>query len=206
MSAQAPTQAPAYSDVIGAIEQVAQFHGPMPTGVTVSHSGRIFVNFPKWGDQVEFTVAELKNGEAVAYPDAAINRPSSDADPEALVSVQSVVVDPRDRLWILDTGSPMHKPTAHGGPKLVCVDLERNRAGKTILFPQDVALPTTYLNDVRFDLRRGEDGMAFITDSSDQGPNGIIVVDLASGTSWRRLHDHPSTTAEPGFLPLSTCA
>jgi sugar lactone lactonase YvrE len=129
----------------------------------------------------QFTVAELKNGEAVAYPDAAINRPSSDADPEALVSVQSVVVDPRDRLWILDTASPMFKPTAHGGPKLVCVDLDRNSAVQKILFPQDVALPTTYLNDVRGDLRCGDDGVAFITDSSDQGPNGIIAVDLASG-------------------------
>ncbi len=60
------------------------------------------------------------------------------------------------------------------------------------------------VNDVRFDLRRGSEGMAFITDSSDQGPNGIIVVDLGSGQSWRRLHDHPSTKAGelPGFLPV----
>jgi hypothetical protein len=28
----------------------------MPTGVTVSHQGRVFVNFPKWGDEVEFTL------------------------------------------------------------------------------------------------------------------------------------------------------
>ena len=34
---------------------------------------------------------------------------------------------------------------------------------RTILFPQDVALPTSYLNDVRFDLRRGEEGVAYIT-------------------------------------------
>lgn len=31
----------------------------MPTGVTVSHSGRIFVNFPQWGDDVTATVAEV---------------------------------------------------------------------------------------------------------------------------------------------------
>ena len=75
---------------------------------------------------------------------------------------------------------------------------------KKILFPQDVALSTTYLNDVRFDLRRGSEGMAFITDSAQKGPNGIIVVDLASGTSRRRLHDHPSTKSEKlqTFLPI----
>jgi sugar lactone lactonase YvrE len=43
--------------------------------------------------------------------------------------------------------------------------------------------------------------MAFLTDSAAQS-NGLIVVDLASGQSWRRLHEHPSTKAEPGFLPL----
>lgn len=48
------------------------------------------------------------------------------------------------------------------------------------------------------------DGTAYITDSSDQGPNGIIVVDLDSGESWRKLHDHPSTKAEKldTFLPV----
>ncbi len=179
------------------LELVATFDGPMLTGVTVSRSGRIFVNFPKWGDQVEYTVAEVVNGQDSAYPDALINRPRSDSDSNALVSVQSVVVDPADRLWILDTGSPLFNPTSFGGPKLVGVDLATNQVFSTILFPENVALPTSYLNDVRFDLRRGDAGMAFITDSSDKGPNGIIVVDLATGTSWRKLHDHPSTKAEP---------
>ena len=32
---------------LGKIELVATFDGPMPTGVTVSHTGRIFVNFPR---------------------------------------------------------------------------------------------------------------------------------------------------------------
>lgn len=196
------TERVAHDETVGEIEQVATFSGPMPTGVSVSQGGRIFVNFPKWGDQVEYTVAELEDGRTVPYPSAEFNKPRDDRDADALVSVQSIVVDPRDRLWILDTGSPLFKPTGHGGPKLVGVDLGANRVFKTILFPEDVALPTTYLNDVRFDLRRGEDGIAFITDSSDQGPNGIIVVDLASGESWRRLHDHPSTKAEPGFTPI----
>lgn len=72
------------------------------------------------------------------------------------------------------------------------------------MFDPDVALDTTYLNDIRFDLRKGDDGVAYITDSSDQGPNGIIVVELATGEAWRRLHDHPSTKAEKPdtFLPV----
>ena len=173
--------------------------------MTVSHKGRIFVNFPKWGDDIKYTVAEiLKDGNVVAYPDESLNKTNEDDQASTLVSVQSVVVDPSDRLWILDTGSPLFQPTEYGGPKLICVDLETNKVTKKILFSQTVALPTTYLNDIRFDLRRSDEGMAFITDSSQKGSNGIIVVDLASGESWRQINDHQSTKSEDlqAFLPL----
>jgi sugar lactone lactonase YvrE len=191
---------------VGMLEPVAYFYDAMPTGVTVSQEGRIFVNFPKWGDEVSFTVAEIEaeDGKAVAYPHESINQTNPNDLAAALVSVQSVVVDPLDRLWILDTGSPLFQPTKYGGPKLVCVDLKRNQVIKKILFPQSVALPTTYLNDIRFDLRKGKEGVAYITDSSQNGPNGIIVVDLASGESWRRLNDHPSTKSADvqTFMPI----
>src|SRR4051812_15657290 len=190
--------------VVGELEPVVYFNGPMLTGVTVSHSGRIFVNFPKWGDAVEYTVAEVRDGETIPYPSQEFNQTDPNDPAAALVWVQSVVVDPADRLWILDTGSIAFQPTEYGGPKLVSVDLASDRVVQKILFPPDVALPTSYVNDVRFDLRRGTNGMAFITDSSQNGPNGIIVVDLGTGESWRRLHDHPSTKPESmqNFLPL----
>jgi hypothetical protein len=181
--------------VIGAIELVATFNGAMPTGVTVANDGRIFLNFPRWGDDVEYTVAELRDGKTFAYPDAKINQyAEGDNAAEKLVSVQGVVVDPSgDRLWILDTGSIQMGPTKPGGPKLIAVDLKSNQIVKKIIFPANVALSTTYLNDVRFDLHRGSQGMAFITDSSSTGANGIIVVDLGSGDScppslpWDRM-------------------
>ena len=151
---------------------------------------------------MQYTVAEVKNGTTVAYPDAGINTFNAGDNPaDKLVSVQSVVVNPTGkRLWILDTGSTNFGPPIPGGPKLIGVDLATNKIVKKIAFPADVALPTTYLNDVRFDLRRGREGMAFITDSSATG--GIIVVDLASGRSWRRLSDHPSTRPDPAFLGI----
>ena len=203
-----PTEQLPSDQQLGMLEPVAHFNDAMPTGVTVSQKGRIFVNFPRWGDEVSFTVAEVREGRAVAYPDEAMNQTSREDlaadDAGAFVSVQSVVVDPADRLWILDTGSPMFQLTKYGGPKLVCMDLKTNQIVKKILFPQDVALPTTYLNDVRFDLQRSKEGVAYITDSAQSGPNGIIVVDLASGESWRRLNDHLSTKAEDlqTFLPI----
>jgi sugar lactone lactonase YvrE len=190
----------------GQLEAVALFNGAMPTGVTVSHTGRIFVNFPRWGDPVDFTVGELKNGRAEPYPDAEINRwagaGSVKKADKAFVSVQSVVVDPSDRLWVLDTGNVKMEGAVPGGPKLVGIDLKTNSVFKTIAFSPAIAPGTSYLNDVRFDLRRGKAGMAFITDSSSDGPNGIIAVDLDSGRAWRRLNDHPSTKADKTFLPI----
>ena len=136
---QTPVQELPVDEPLGALEPVAYFNGAMPTGVTVSQQGRIFVNFPKWGDDVQFTVAELRKGEAVAYPDVEINQTDPNNLAAAFVSVQSVVVDPVDRLWILDTGSPLFQPTKYGGPKLVCVNLNTGQVNKRILFPQEVA-------------------------------------------------------------------
>src|SRR5688500_406949 len=82
---------------IGYLEPIAFFNDAMPTGVTVSHKGRIFVNFPKWGDDVKFSVAEIRNDHMIAYPDESINQASQEDLASTLVSVQSVVVDPADR-------------------------------------------------------------------------------------------------------------
>ena len=198
----------------GQLETVAQFFGPMPTGVTVSQKGRIFVNFPRWGDNVPFTVAEIVNGKAVAFPSAKYNafgtngtraalsmEKSIDAQKQRaqhLVGVQSVVVDAKDRLWILDTGSIAFNPTAENGPKLVCVDLKSNTVSHVIYFKSDIARPKSYFNDVRFDLTVGREGTAYITDSGD---SGIVVVDLASGFATRRLDNHFSTQIVPKFVP-----
>lgn len=193
---------PSSGSITSKVEVVATFNESMPTGVTVSRSGRIFVNYPRWGDPVPFTVAEVRDGNATPYPNAEINKLDTNRAAQTFVSVQSVVVDPRDRLWVLDTGSIKMQPAVPKGPKLVGINLADNRVFKMIQFSPEAGLPATYLNDIRFDLTKGQDGVAYITDSSDKGANGIIVVDLATGTSWRRLHNHPSTKAEPQFVPI----
>ena len=186
----------------GEPDLVATFPELMPTGVTASDDGRVFVNFPRWEEGVPYTVAELIDGEAVPYPDAETNRQDESAPDQHFISVQSVVVGPDGRLWVLDTGRPLFQ-TPPLGPKLVAVNLETNEIEQTISFAGSPAvLDSTYLNDVRFDLRRGEAGLAFITDSSSTGPNGIIVVDLATGEAFRQLEGHPSVTAEEDFLPV----
>lgn len=184
------------------LEVVADLVGPIPTGITVAPNGRIFVNYPQWGDAPEYAVAELRDGVAVRYPDTALNAPEGPDHRTHLLSVQSVVADARDRLWILDTGAPGFAAPVAGGAKLVAIDLETDAVVRTIVLGPDVVLPTTYLNDVRFDLRQGEAGVAYITDSSVSGPGGLIVVDLATGSALRRLSGHASTMPDPDFTPV----
>ncbi len=196
----AQSKAPPEHDY-GRLELVAEFSNPMPTGVTVAANGRIFVCIPRWVDPTPFTLGELRNGQLYAYPDAKINRYDEMNYADTFVSVQSVVVDPAQRLWVLDTGSINMGPARPFGPKLVAIDLNTNKIVKKIQFPPTVVLATTYLNDIRFDLRKGTAGVAYITDSSSQGPGGIIVVDLDTGASWRRLSGHKSVMPEPNFVP-----
>ncbi len=171
----------------------------MPTGVTVAANGRIFVNFPRWGDDVPFTVGEIREGKVVPYPNASINRLDPAHPADTLISVQSVVVDAKNRLWILDTAAPSFATPVPGGAKLVAVDLATDTVVKTIILPPSVVLPTTYVNDVRFDLRQWKEGIAYIPDSSISGPGALIVVDLASGDAFRRLGRNPSTLPDPAL-------
>ena len=78
---------------MGNMEIVATFETQMPTGVTVGNDHRVFVSFPRWDDPVEYTVAEIKGGKAVPYPNAEVNRADEDRPADHLMSVQSVVID-----------------------------------------------------------------------------------------------------------------
>ena len=182
----------------GKLEKVAEFDGPTVTGVAVSREGRIFLSFPRWGDPLKYSVAELRDGRLRAFPEGAL-QDDSRPPAERLVSIQSVVVDADNRLWILDNGTIDQGEVLAGGAKLIAVDLATNQVIKTIPFPADVATKDTYLNDIRFDLKLGTAGVGFVSDSSAKSGNGIIVVDLATGQSFRRLTGHRSVRPDPEF-------
>jgi sugar lactone lactonase YvrE len=162
------------------------------TGIAISRSGRVFVNFPRWSPEIPMSVGELDTaGGLRVYPDSALNSWTVGDDAKSkLVCVQSVYVDKKDRLWILDPASPMLAGVVKGGAKLLRVDLARNSVARVYHFDESVAPEASYLNDVRVDTSTET---AYITDS---GLGAIVVVDLETGTARRLLSDHPSTKAE----------
>ncbi len=165
------------------------------TGVTVSKSGRLFVNYPRWSDTYRYAVAEvMKDGSSKPFPDTEWNlwdsKPASAG--KHFVCVQSVVVDDSDTLWVLDPAAPLLASVVPGGAKLVAIDLKTNRVSRVINFGSDVVKPDSYLNDIRFDLPRHT---AYMTDS---GPGGIVVLDLSTGKAHRALDDLPATKFEKG--------
>jgi sugar lactone lactonase YvrE len=199
-AAPAPQDLP-HETSIGQLEPVFAFYDAMPTGVTVSEQGRLFVNFPQWGDNAPFSVGEIRDGKVVPYPDQAINTPDQKAPAKHFISVQSVVADGQGRLWVLDTAAPKFSAPQPGGAKLVAIDLKSNKVVKTLVFPANVILPSTYINDMRFDFRTGKEGTVYVTDSSVSGPGAIIVMDIATGKATRRLDGDVSTSADKRFIP-----
>ncbi|GJE72132.1 major royal jelly family protein [Methylorubrum podarium] len=175
-----------------ALTKVASFEHQV-TGVTVSRDGRIFVNFPRWSEDAPVSVAELKDGKPVPFPDdqwnAWRNARADELSPkDHFVCVQSVVADGQDRLWVVDAAAPAMAHVIKDGPKLVGIDLKTNTVIKTIPFDTTTVLQASYLNDVRI----APDGKtAYLTDSGAEG--ALIVVDLDSGSAKRILSGDPST-------------
>jgi hypothetical protein len=74
------------------LEQVAQ-SARQWTGIAVLPDGRIFVNFPRWSDDVPVSVGELlSDGSVRAFPNTEWNS-SAPAPENRFVCVQSVVAD-----------------------------------------------------------------------------------------------------------------
>ena len=196
----APSAQPERRRADALLQQAAQFEHQV-TGVTVSERGRLFVNFPRWTEDSPVSVAEvMKDGSVRPYPNeqwnAWRNVKRDELDPSShWVCVQSVVADGRGSVWVVDPAAPAVDGLVPGGPKLVRIDLATDRVSQVIRFGQDVAIPGSYLNDVRF----SKDGKhAFLTDAGQRG--ALVVVELASGKARRVLDGHPSTQPEKGVV------
>ncbi|OQN95674.1 hypothetical protein B0A48_18198 [Cryoendolithus antarcticus] len=201
------------------IEEVHYYYDQWPIGIAVASDGRIFTTYTR--GSYRYTLGVVVNETAEEpYPSLALNLPVNELNTtwhgiafgsdnaNAFISVQALYITPPsnytsrpETLWVLDTG----RPTVHnaqgdpsmpyaqpGGPKLMAISLANNTIYETFTFPSTVHYPSSYLNDLRFDLRphlsgTSGKGIAYLVDSSNEGRPGFIMLDLGTGESWRRL-------------------
>ncbi|XP_050461515.1 protein yellow-like [Cataglyphis hispanica] len=175
---------------------------------------KMYLTLPRWKDGVPVTLgvtsAKPVNGNTAPLLEAF---PSWDmqklGDCSAFQLVHSVEIDPKGRMWVLDTGraTSLRQERKNDCPaRLVILDLEDN--GKILRryeFPDHVARrgsSGTYLNDIVLDHENG--GMAYITDNGHDDP-GIIVYSLKNNTSWKIRHDSMKAAGEAvGFMVAKT--
>ncbi len=189
------------------VVEVARFPKAQPTGVAVSSSGRVFVNFPYWDKRPGVSVAELDaDGILNPFPSRSWNRWDGKSATSALrsfVSAQALYVDSDDFLWALDSGSPRQESgVVVAGPKLFKIDLSDNSIAQVFYFDQkrDLA-PYSFLSDFRVDTDKN---VAYL---SDAGRGGIVVYNLKTREARTVLFGHESTqpyegvTAQVGSHP-----
>lgn len=182
------------STVLSPVTEVTSFRGLQVTGITIDCEGRMFVNFPRWRDDIPFSVAEIcPNGHRKPYPDLAMNTwEEGDATTSGnFICVQSVLAR-ADKLYVLDTKNPGMKQVI-GIPTIYVFDLKTDQLVRTYPLTESVN-SFSYINDLRIDEKNGK---IYLTDS---GTPGLIVVDRETGENYRMLDGHPFTTAEVNHI------
>ncbi|WP_158975938.1 L-dopachrome tautomerase-related protein [Cellulophaga sp. L1A9] len=176
------------------ITAVASFTGQQVTGVTLSDTGRIFVNFPRWRKGVTNSVVELSKGIETPFPNKEWNswEIGDKVEAQKFIGVQSVVAF-EDKVYILDTRSPLFQEVLDA-PRVFVFNLNTNALEHTYVLSESAYHPNSYINDLRVDKKNNK---IYFTDS---GNSGLVILDLKTETFRRVLDDHTSTAAEQSFL------
>ncbi|KAL0099803.1 hypothetical protein PUN28_019900 [Cardiocondyla obscurior] len=173
---------------------------------------KMYLTLPRWKEGVPVTLA-VTPAKPIASNNTAPNLEAFPnwqmqklGDCSAFQLVHSIEIDPKGRMWVLDTGRPtsLRESKADCSPRLVILDLEDGgKILRSYHFPEHVARrANAYLNDIVLDHEDG--GMAYITDTSTTDP-GIIVYSLKDNNSWKVRHDSMKAKPEAvGFMVAKT--
>jgi len=165
--------------------------------VGLTSTGRLFVGLPRWpGFEKTPSIAEvLPDGSLKPFPGNEWNHWAPGKSPfHMLVKVNTIHIFDDDTLWAIDQGEDAGPKGSNPGQKILQFDTTTGKLLRNITLPPSVVPPGANLNDLRLD-----SGHAYLTDS---GLGAIIVVNLTTGVSIRRLADHHSTKMDPARRPM----
>jgi sugar lactone lactonase YvrE len=182
---------PVLAQAVIPAEVVARFL-ERPGNPAVGPDGRILVSVHPL-DHPGTRIVELgPDGAARPYPEAPLVS-GSEAEIKAVIAIR---IDDDGIAWILDL-------SAHA---LIAWDLKAERLVRTLVIPDDVLVPTSFLQDFALDQKRGRAIIADMTqgDLTSAPHPAFITVDLATGDARRVAQDHPSMMPETeGGLALN---
>ncbi|GAA4239487.1 L-dopachrome tautomerase-related protein [Postechiella marina] len=180
------------------VTQITAFKGQQVTGISVSNSGRIFVNFPRWRKGVNNAVVEIKNDTISPFPNKAWNswEIGDEAEENKFVGVQSVVVYD-NLIYVLDTRSALFQEVLDA-PRIFVFNINTKNLEHTYILNEEAYHPNSYINDLRLDKKNNK---IYFTDS---GNSGLVILDLKSEKFTRVLDNHSSTEADAKFLTFGT--
>ena len=157
------------------------------TGIAISKNNRVLVNFPRWSKDNPMAVAEISNGQTIPFPDPQWNSYNKDSV-KHFTCVQSMWIDKKNQLWILDTGYQLEVDKTDGA-KLLVFDLSDNTLKANYTIPAISITERSYLNDFRVDESNKK---VYFTDSR---LGGLVIFDLMTHKTRRILSNHFSTLA-----------
>lgn len=154
--------------------------------VTATDNGTLFAGLPRWHATKQTPSLVRVDGPEILtpFPGGAWNEWSQGKAPEnAFVQVNSVHVFDDNTVWIVDQGAPDNKATLPGAAKVVQFDSKTGKALQVLRFDDKILPPGAVMNDLRV-----FDHKVYITDA---GAGAVIVHDLQTGKTLRRLDRHP---------------
>lgn len=149
-------------------------------GLAVTGNGRIFVSFPHWGaNPADFSLGEVKDG--TIYPLL------QEVNFASLRRLNYVMTAAGPRLFALDEGRADADFDEGKGPRIFAINISGEAPAVERVYPiAGTSLAAgSLLSDIRVDRLTNK---AFI---SDTGAAAILVLDLATGESYRALEKAP---------------